>query len=79
MDVLTLCGGTRGWGCTVRFVVVTIFKLVFKLMWLVLLVVLWLCWAVVALTLALVASLTGNDRASRQWMRSLAWQRASRI
>lgn len=61
------------------FVVGTIFKLIFKLMWLVLLVGLWLCWALVALTLALVASLTGNDRASRQWMRSLMWQRTSRF
>jgi hypothetical protein len=36
---------------------------------------LWLIWAIVALPIALIASITGNDRAAHQWMRSLRWRR----
>ena len=53
------------------FVIYMIFKMAFKLSWWMLL----LCWAMVALPVALIASLTGHDRAARQWMRSLNWRR----
>jgi hypothetical protein len=49
--------------------------MIFKLFWWLLLVEVWLCWALVALTGSLIASLTGHDRAARQWMRSLNWRR----
>jgi hypothetical protein len=49
--------------------------MIFKLFWWMLLVEVWLCWALVALTVALIASLTGHDRAARHWMRSLNWRR----
>jgi hypothetical protein len=45
--------------------------MIFKLFWWALLVEVWLCWALVALTVALIASLTGHDRAARQWMGTL--------
>ena len=37
--------------------------------------VVWLYWAVIALTVALILSLAGRDRAARQWQRSLRWRR----
>ena len=49
--------------------------MIFKLFWWLLLVEVWLWWALVALTGSLIASLTGHDRAARQWMRSLNWRR----
>lgn len=36
---------------------------------------LWLMWAMIALPIALIASLAGNERVARQWMRSLRWPR----
>jgi len=36
---------------------------------------LWLMWAMLALPVALVASVSGNDRLARLWMRSLRWPR----
>jgi hypothetical protein len=39
--------------------------MIFKLFWWMLLAEVWLCWALVALTVALIASLTGHDRTAR--------------
>ena len=47
---------------------------VVRLVWRVLLLELWLCWALVALTVVGIASMTGHDRAARKWMRSLNWR-----
>jgi hypothetical protein len=55
--------------------VVSLIYMMFKLFWWALLAELWLCWALVALTVALIASLTGHDRAARQWTRSMNWRR----
>jgi len=48
--------------------------LLFRLAWLCLVACIWLCWALIALTVSLVASLTGNRRVARQWQRSLYWR-----
>jgi hypothetical protein len=45
-----------------------------KLCWKVLLVEAWLCWAMVVLLVALIASVTGHHRTAQQWMRSLNWR-----
>jgi hypothetical protein len=55
--------------------VVYLIYMMFKFFWWALLAEVWLCWAMVALTVAFIASLTGHDRAARQWMRSLNWRR----
>jgi hypothetical protein len=55
----------------VSFIVYMMFKITFKAFWW----MLWLCWAMLALTVSLIASLTGHDRAARQWTRSLNWRR----
>ena len=57
------------------FLIYMMFKMMFKLFWWALLVELWLFWAMVALLVGLIASLTGHDRVARQWMRSLNWRR----
>jgi hypothetical protein len=49
-------------------------KLTMKLCVWSVLVSVWLMWAMVVLPIALVASLTGNDRVARQWQRSLRWR-----
>lgn len=53
------------------FVIYMTFKMASKMFALMLL----LCWAVIALPVALIASLTGHDRTARQWMRSMHWRR----
>jgi hypothetical protein len=45
------------------------------LAWWLLVLELWLCWAVIALIVAAIALLTGHERVARQWMRSTNWQR----
>lgn len=47
-----------------------------KLLWKLLFEV-WLCWAVVALLVILIASATGHKRAASQWARSLRWRHLS--
>lgn len=39
----------------------------------------WIMWAMIALPVAVIASATGHQATSRQWMRSLNWQRAIRF
>jgi hypothetical protein len=39
----------------------------------------WLVWAMIALPVAAIASASGHRAASRQWTRSLDWQRALRF
>lgn len=39
----------------------------------------WLLWAMIALPVAAIASAAGHPAASRQWMRSLNWQRTFRF
>lgn len=53
------------------FLIYMIFKVTFKLGWWMLLAAVWLCWAMMALPVALIASVAGNERASRQWKRSM--------
>ena len=57
------------------FLVYMVFRVIFRLFWWMLLAELWLCWAFVALMIASITSLTGHDRATRQWIRSLNWRR----
>jgi hypothetical protein len=47
--------------------------LAIRFMWWVLLASFWLCWAMIVLPIALVAIVTGHQRAANQWMRSLNW------
>ena len=47
---------------------------VVRLLWRVLLLELWLCWALVVLTVVGIASMTGHDRTARKWMHSLNWR-----
>lgn len=58
------------------FLIYMIIKMTAKGFWWLLLIGFWLCWVLGALTVALVLSLTGNDRAARQWRRSMNWRRA---
>lgn len=44
-------------------------KLMIKLM----VLSVWVCWAMLALTAILIASATGHQRAANQWARSLRW------
>jgi hypothetical protein len=46
-----------------------------RFIWWLLLLEIWLCWVVIALTVAAIASLTGHERVARQWMRSTNWRR----
>jgi hypothetical protein len=46
-------------------------KWTLKMFW----AMLWLYWALIALTVAFILSVTGHDRAARQWKRSLNWRR----
>lgn len=48
---------------------IMLFKLSFKFM----LLGFWLFWAMLALPVAGVCSISGNKRAAHQWMRSLRW------
>ena len=53
------------------------FALVFlfiRLMCLMLVLCLWLTWAMIALPVMLILSATGNHAASRTWQRSLRWR-----
>jgi hypothetical protein len=34
---------------------------------------LWVCWAVIALPVAGICSMTGHERAGRQWVHSTRW------
>jgi hypothetical protein len=46
-----------------------------RLIWWCLVLELWLCWALIALIVTVIASLTGHERVARQWMRSMNWRR----
>ena len=61
------------------FLIYMILKMTFKAGWWMVLGMVWLCWAMVALPIALIASATGNERSSRQWMRSMRWHEVFRI
>ena len=53
------------------------FALVFlfiRLMWLMLVLCLWLTWAIIAVPVMLILSATGNHAAARSWQRSLRWR-----
>jgi hypothetical protein len=50
------------------------FKWTIKLCVLLVMLEVWLLWAIVALPVALIASATGHDRTARQWQRSLRWR-----
>ena len=43
--------------------------------WWLLVLEIWLCWACIALVVALIASLTGHKRVADQWLRSMNWRR----
>ena len=73
--VVTLSDRTRHRDGPVGFLIYMSLKVTFKMVWWALVVELWLGWAMVALTVALIASLTGHDGTARQWMRSLNWRR----
>jgi hypothetical protein len=63
----------------VGFLIYMAIKVTVKLcMWLILVEV-WLMWAVVALTASAIASAMGNQRAARDWQRSMNWSRAFRL
>lgn len=59
----------------VAFLIYMIIKVTAKFFWWMLLIGFWLCWVLVAMMVALVLSLTGNDRAARRWRRSMNWRR----
>lgn len=61
------------------FLVYMAIKVTVKLCIWALVIELWLCWALIALPVALIANLAGNKRVSRQWMRSMNWSRALRL
>jgi hypothetical protein len=50
-----------------------------RLVWLMLVVELWLCWALIALMALIICSATHNQRAARSWSRSLSWHTWHRI
>ncbi len=52
-----------------------VFYLMFKWMVKLYVAMIWLCWAMIALSVAGILSLAGRDRAARQWQRSLRWRR----
>jgi hypothetical protein len=61
------------------FLIYMAIKVTVKLcIWLVL-VELWLLWALVALIASAIASAAGNERAAREWQRSMNWSRAFRL
>lgn len=45
----------------------------FRLMWLMVKLSIWLVWAMIALTVSLIALATGNERTARKWQRSMRW------
>jgi hypothetical protein len=53
-----------------------IFARFLKLLWWVLLGMVWLGWAMVALTVALFASAAGRKHAARKWTHTARWGRA---
>ena len=61
------------------FLIYMTIKITVKFFLWALLIELWLCWAIVAMPVALIASLTGNNHVARQWQRSMNWRRAFRI
>lgn len=61
------------------FIIYMAIKVMVKLMVWVVLMELWLMWALVAVTAFAIASATGNNRAARSWQRSMNWSRAFRL
>ena len=61
------------------FLIYMCIKWTVKLVLWMLLIELWLCWVLVAVTASAIASATGHQRAARQWQRSMNWGRAFRL
>ena len=61
------------------FLIYMCIKWTVKLVLWMLLIELWLCWVLVAVTVSAIASAMGHERAARQWQRSMNWGRAFRL
>ena len=46
-----------------------------KLFWWLLVAMVWCSWALLVIGIVAIVSLTGHDRAAKQWSRTLNWRR----
>jgi hypothetical protein len=55
--------------------VISLFILAIRLTIKMFVLAIWLLWAMIAVTVVLIASVTGNHSTARQWQRSMRWHR----